>query len=296
MASTFSTNLNLELQGTGDNSGTWGGVLNANALDIVDQAMGDVQTFSLSNVNVTVSTAQSQKNCYKLTGTLTGNVTITWPAGIGRTYFIINNTTGNFTVTLASGGGGTTTTIQQGANGFIVLDGTNCIGQTDTGVPVSAVMAFAGSTVPNNWLECAGQAISRSTYSVLYAIIGTTYGPGDGTTTFNLPDLRGYFVRGWNHGAGSNPDTGRAIGSVQSDDNKSHTHVFTGNALPPHSHSYTIGSADVNGGIAADGANANGSPGTSSNSAGTPSGTNSNSGGTEARPFNVAMMYCIRVL
>lgn len=53
------------------------------------------------------------------------------------------------------------------------------------------VLPFAGEAAPNGWLLCYGQAISRTTYSTLFGIIGTTYGTGDGSTTFNLPDLRG---------------------------------------------------------------------------------------------------------
>jgi len=126
MASTFSPNLGLELQGTGDNSGTWGGVLNSNALAIVDAVMGDVQTLSLSSTNVTVSTPQSQKNYIKLTGVLTASVDVTFPA-IGRTYFISNETTGNFTVTLKCAGGGTSVVIPRGVQGFYVLDATNIV-------------------------------------------------------------------------------------------------------------------------------------------------------------------------
>lgn len=121
MASTFSNNLHLEEQGTGDNSGTWGGVLNTAVIAVIDAAMGDVQTFSLGSSNVTVSTSQSQKNAYLLTGTLTADVIITWPA-IGRTYFIINNTTGSHTVTLAAGTPGTTVAIEQGAAGLYMLN------------------------------------------------------------------------------------------------------------------------------------------------------------------------------
>lgn len=126
MASTFSTNLHLELQGTGEHSGTWGSVLNTNALNIVDQCLGGVQTFSLSNIPVTVSTSQSQNNTFKFTGTLTGNVTVTWPA-IGRTLFVVNNTTGAFTVTIACAGAGTSAIIAQGQSGFFVLDAVNVL-------------------------------------------------------------------------------------------------------------------------------------------------------------------------
>lgn len=64
------------------------------------------------------------------------------------------------------------------------------------GVPTGVVQPFAGSTSPTGWLLCAGQAVSRSTYADLFGAIGTTYGAGDGTTTFNLPDLRGRVVAG----------------------------------------------------------------------------------------------------
>jgi microcystin-dependent protein len=57
--------------------------------------------------------------------------------------------------------------------------------------PVGTVQAFAGSTIPSGWLLCNGQAVSRTTYAKLYSVIGTKYGSGDGSTTFNLPNLQG---------------------------------------------------------------------------------------------------------
>lgn len=57
--------------------------------------------------------------------------------------------------------------------------------------PTASVIPYAGSTAPANWLLCDGSAISRTTYATLFAIISTTYGVGNGTTTFNIPDLRG---------------------------------------------------------------------------------------------------------
>jgi microcystin-dependent protein len=64
-------------------------------------------------------------------------------------------------------------------------------------LPAGMVMYFANSTVPQGWFQCNGAAISRTNYPELFSAIGTVYGTGDGTTTFNLPDLRGQFVRGW---------------------------------------------------------------------------------------------------
>lgn len=59
------------------------------------------------------------------------------------------------------------------------------------GAPIGVVLPFAGTTAPTDWLLCYGQAVSRTTYAALFASLGTTYGTGDGSTTFNLPDLRG---------------------------------------------------------------------------------------------------------
>ena len=62
--------------------------------------------------------------------------------------------------------------------------------------PTGTVLPFAGSTAPEGWLLCQGTAINRTTYATLFAVISTTYGTGDGSTTFNLPDMRGVFARG----------------------------------------------------------------------------------------------------
>ena len=82
-------------------------------------------------------------------------------------------------------------------------------------IPSGAVMYFAGQTAPTGWLKANGAAVSRTTYAALFAAIGTTYGAGDGRSTFNLPDLRGEFIRGWDDGRGV--DTGRVFGSAQGD-------------------------------------------------------------------------------
>lgn len=73
-------------------------------------------------------------------------------------------------------------------------------------VKAGSIVAWAHSTVPAGWLECYGQAISRTTYAELYAAIGTTYGVGDGSTTFNLPDMRGRSIFGEDDMGGSSAD------------------------------------------------------------------------------------------
>jgi len=64
-------------------------------------------------------------------------------------------------------------------------------------LPAGMVMYFANSTAPQGWFQCTGAAISRTNYVDLFNAIGTTYGAGDGATTFNLPDFRGQFLRSW---------------------------------------------------------------------------------------------------
>lgn len=87
------------------------------------------------------------------------------------------------------------------------------------------VKMIAGQTIPAGWLRCDGALISRATYASLFAAIGTTYGAGDGSTTFKLPDTRGLFVRDLDGGAGV--DSGRVLGSTQGDAIKSHTHPLS---------------------------------------------------------------------
>jgi microcystin-dependent protein len=92
--------------------------------------------------------------------------------------------------------------------------------------------------VPNGYLICDGSAVSRTTYDNLFSVVGITFGPGDGSTTFNLPDLRGQFIRGYND-AGGTPgslDPGRSFGSSQSDAYEQHSHGITD---PTHNHGVT---------------------------------------------------------
>lgn len=132
------------------------------------------------------------------------------------------------------------------------------------------VTTFARNTAPTGYLKANGAAISRTTYAALFAAIGTTFGAGDGSTTFNVPDLRAEFIRGWDDGRGI--DTGRVFGSAQ------------GFAMQAHTHTTPQG---LQGG----GAFAF-QPGTSGLS--TTSGAASGTTATETRPRNVALLACIK--
>lgn len=140
--------------------------------------------------------------------------------------------------------------------------------------PIGSVITLAGPNAPNGYITCNGAAISRTTYARLFNAIGTAYGVGNGTTTFNVPDLRASFVRGLDAGRGI--DTGRVLGTSQADELRSHTHEL--NALMMTNYAPTAG---IQTGMF--------------NNAGS---VNSSfvvvTGGAETRPRNVAMNFYIK--
>lgn len=83
------------------------------------------------------------------------------------------------------------------------------------GIAVGTVISHATSASPAGYLKCNGAAVSRTAYADLFTSIGTAFGAGDGTTTFNVPDLRGEFIRGFDDGAGV--DSGRAFATNQAE-------------------------------------------------------------------------------
>jgi phage-related tail fiber protein len=101
--------------------------------------------------------------------------------------------------------------------------------QLDEYVPAGKVAYFAMSTAPAGYLKCNGAEISRETYANLFAAIGTTFGAGDESTTFNLPDLRGEFIRGFDDERGI--DSGRTFGSLQLDALQNITGSVSGSQL-----------------------------------------------------------------
>ena len=102
-------------------------------------------------------------------------------------------------------------------DGELRYDGKRLLNTDDLAgmIPSGTVLYFAGQSAPAGWLKANGAAVSRTAYAALFAAIGTTYGAGDGRSTFNLPDLRGEFIRGWDDGRGV--DTVRVFGSAQGD-------------------------------------------------------------------------------
>lgn len=152
---------------------------------------------------------------------------------------------------------------------------TNIIAQ-----PVGMFGWYAAAIPPIGYLECNGSLVSRVTYAALFAVIGTTFNTGgEAVDVFRLPDVRGRFVRGWNHAAADNnehdEDIGRVFGSYQADDNKAHTHqwLMIGTSGGYDSGSHAIAQNYTGGGW-----------------------TTSSSGGGEARPRNIAFLPCIKAI
>jgi phage-related tail fiber protein len=133
-------------------------------------------------------------------------------------------------------------------------DGTHFTTAT-TNVPLGSVLPYAGTAAPNaNWLLCDGSAISRATYQTLFNLVGTTYGAGDGATTFNVPDLRQRFPLG-KAAAGTGSTLGSTGGSIDhshaisgatgatapgTDSQGAHTHGGTTGSESAHTHTFSV--------------------------------------------------------
>ena len=100
-------------------------------------------------------------------------------------------------------------------------------------VPTGVIQMYGGSSAPTGWLLCDGTAVSRTTYASLFTAIGTNFGVGNGTTTFNLPDLRGRSPIGAGTGSGL---TARTLGTNYG----AETHTLSTSELPSHTHSNTV--------------------------------------------------------
>lgn len=135
-------------------------------------------------------------------------------------------------------------------------------------LPAGIVLDFAGSVAPTGYLLCFGQAVSRATYSALFAAIGTTYGAGDSTTTFNVPDARGRVTAGKDDMGGTaasrltTPVAGATLGATGG----AQAHVLVTGEMPAHTHDGTTGSAgshqhDLGGGWSGGATDGGGSPG-----------------------------------
>jgi len=169
------------------------------------------------------------------------------------------------------------------------------------GIPSGVVFPFAGTTAPFGYLVCDGSAVSRAEYKELFQAIGTSHGSGDGSTTFNIPDYRGRFLRGVDGTAGLDPDkasrtamnvggnTGNNVGSIQSDAFQGHNHEFKNQwAAGATGYNHNRGDWQGYGGTYSGGRNDVRNP-ISDGTNGTPRTT------SETRPKNANVNYIIKI-
>jgi hypothetical protein len=272
---------------------------NTSGLTYTRSVLGNDITFTVGGI---LSTG------YGGTGSASPLMTSTSPLAITGTWPNVNIAiSGN--VSVDHGGTGLTTT--PGQNQVLLGDGSKynlttlvpgsgiTFDQTQTGVltirggggsgnsitladlPPGAIQYFAMQAPPDGWLECNGATLSRTAYNALYqplwSAIGYQYG-GSGDN-FNLPDLRGEFIRGWSNGR-AGVDVSRAFGTTQTDELKSHAHNFN---------EFIQNSFDSTGGAGIVGIDSGGGT-----SAGSRSGGIVATGGTETRPRNIALLPCIK--
>lgn len=166
------------------------------------------------------------------------------------------------------------------------------------GEVTGVIKMYGGTSIPTGYLQCDGSAISRTTYSSLFAAIATNWGIGDGSTTFNLPDLRGAFVRGVSGTSGADPDAssrtavnggnfGNNVGSYQTNQIQTHTHPL---AIESNAQGTAANGQYITGQQSTDVLGTTSSPSvlvTASNSV-------ASAGGSETRPINSYVYFIIK--
>ena len=287
------TNLGVPSTTGSGASGTWGIHITGNAATVTTNANLTGNVISVGNATTIASLpAISGANLTSLTGAnVTGNIPGN-AANVTGTVLVANGGTGATTVAGAQTNLGVPSTTGSGASGTW---GISITGIAPGMVPIGGGTIWYGTTEPVGWIECNGRSIPQTgTYAAswgsfntapLFAAVGTVWGSA-GAGLFTIPDIRGIFPRGWNHGKSSNfhdPDassrvaqyasgaTGDAIGSYQLDQFKSHTHTSVQ--------------------IVAPGSGVQSGPVYTGNSATTTGAT----GGSETRPENADVMYIMRV-
>lgn len=308
------TTANKALNQPAYNSTSWDTPLNNN-FGYLDSALGSTATISNTSAYTLVA---SEYQCMRLlfNGSLSTDLTISIPSGVGGLWVVTNSTSDLSTSAIkyltinTTAGGSLGVTPPRGSSVIIYSDGTH-VGYASGSAPVPSsstisgsalvipgtVINFAGSTSPVGYLTCDGSAISRSVYASLFAAIGTTWGSGNGTTTFNIPDLRGYFLRG--SGTSSrDPDSPRSVGSAQAEAYLNHTHVDSGHThgitFPSPFSAFALRSPGTNVGAYTPGGAGDIGAGNPSINTGSANIQTSTTGGTETRPDNVAVLYCIK--
>jgi len=299
MSSSYTTSLQIQKIGNGEQSGIWGSTTNTN-WDLIEQAVAGVQTVTMQNANLTLTALnglsdQARNMVLIVTGTNNTVYQVIAPL-VPKMYVITNNTSGGNAITIGASTGslvsipnGTTAQVycdgstgfysaQTGSAGNFTINGNLTVtgNQADVGsfsaasisvagaatfatsptaptpsngdnttkvattafvqnsianVPSGSLLMWPTTSAPSGYLLCNGSAVSRTTYSALFSVIGTTFGVGDTTTTFNLPN----YVDRMPLGSGTIATAIGITGGSKDAVVVSHTHSITD---PGHAHSY----------------------------------------------------------
>jgi microcystin-dependent protein len=153
--------------------------------------------------------------------------------------------------------------------------------------PVGSIVMWPKETPPPGWLECDGRALSRVKFSDLYDVLGVAYGKGDGLSTFNIPDMRGLFIRGWNHKRNDewkDPDADKRIEINPGGISGNHVGTIQQQQIQEHNHRFKTGTER---GYCCGGAN-------SGNFRHGICAHTERTGGSETRPQNIYVMFIIK--
>ena len=274
MSSTYSPNLQIELPGAGDQAGNWGSTTNTNLGTLLEQAIGGYTTQAMADADQTLTmtpgaSATARNMFIECTGTLTAGRSLivpgTSPSANKKLYYIYNNTSGGYSITVKVSGQ-TGVAVPAGYKMALVCNGTDIVtaenyllspylggtptaptasaGTSTTQIATTAFVQQAGLTgeikmwgvaaAPSGYLICDGSAVSRTTYAALFAVYGTTFGTGDGTTTFNLPN----FTDRMPIGAGSTYSLAATGGSA--------TTTLVEANVPTHTHTFSATTGAMN--------------------------------------------------
>jgi microcystin-dependent protein len=251
MASTYSTNLRTELIGAGEQAGTWGTTTNTTLGTILEQAVAGVSggpcvggtyptvnfgtdaDITLTANNGAIDQSRSAVLVVTSTGSLTATRNVIAPASASKLYVVKNSTSGGQSIQIKYATG-TGVTIPNGQTYPVYGDGTNFYLASSNTTPTGTIQMWSTATAPIGYVLCNGAAISRTTFSNLFSVIGTTFGAGDGSTTFNTPN----YTNRMPYGAAIGTTGGST--TITTNNLPSHTHTGTTNGQSvPHSHTYS---------------------------------------------------------